>query len=141
MCASEIRSLAPRILAYETALGMAAAPIRAADPVRKVLRSVLVSDLLIFPQHHTLGAVGQEMLAYLDVEMGICCPLMPSIETVNPALRLVFKGRNLAGEHPTRVAPIAKAPPAEGILRCQLSLTLSVRRGLEWIAHWHPDRL
>src|SRR5205823_3360193 len=44
MWAREIRSLAPRILAYETALGMTAAPITAADPARNVLRSVFVSD-------------------------------------------------------------------------------------------------
>src|SRR5215469_16651367 len=45
--ASEMRSLAPRILAYETAFGTTAAPISAADPARKVLRSVFASALLI----------------------------------------------------------------------------------------------
>src|SRR5215467_1917588 len=47
MWATEIRSLAPRIRAYETALGTTAAPITAADPAKKVLRSVFVSNLLI----------------------------------------------------------------------------------------------
>src|SRR2546423_2053680 len=47
MWAREIRSLPPRILAYEPALGMTAAPITAADPARNVLRSVFVSDSLI----------------------------------------------------------------------------------------------
>src|SRR5215469_1721096 len=47
MWAREIRSLAPRILAYDAALGTTAAPITAADPARNILRSIFPSDLLI----------------------------------------------------------------------------------------------